>query len=101
MKDTPEERVRQRFIAILQSNYGYPKKNMLREVPIQQGSKKLTNSDDGSEIRADLVVYTDAKSALERDQGNILFVIEGKKTNVTEGYAQLVSYIYNIFIIYL
>lgn len=95
LKDTPEERVRQRFIAILQSDYGYPKKNMLREVPIQQGSKKLTNSDDGSEIRADLVVYTDGKSALERDQGNILFVIECKKPNATEGYAQLVSYIYN------
>jgi len=95
LKDTPEERVRQRFIAILQSDYGYPKKNMLREVPIQQGSKLLTNSDDGSEIRADIVVYVDEKSALERDQGNILFVVECKKPNVTEGYAQLVSYIFN------
>ena len=25
LKDTPEERVRQRFINILQSDYGYPK----------------------------------------------------------------------------
>ena len=95
LKDTPEERVRQRFINILESDYGYPKKHMLREVPIQHGSKILTNSDDGSEIRADIVVYIDEKSALNRDQGNILFVIECKKPNATEGYAQLVSYIFN------
>ena len=95
LKDTPEERVRQRFIAILQSDYGYPKKNMLREVSIQQGSKILTNAEDGSEIRADIVVYVNEESALNRDQGNILFVIECKKPNATEGYAQLVSYIFN------
>ena len=35
LKDTPEERVRQSFINILQSDYGYPKANILREVPIQ------------------------------------------------------------------
>lgn len=95
LKDTPEERVRQRFIAILQSDYGYPKENMLREVPIQQGSKILTNSNDGSEIRADIVVYTSKQATLSRDQGNILFIVECKQPNVTEGYAQLVSYIYN------
>ena len=27
LKDTPEERVRQRFIGILQTDYGYPKAN--------------------------------------------------------------------------
>lgn len=37
LKDTPEERVRQRFINILQSDYGYPKSVLAREVPIQQG----------------------------------------------------------------
>ncbi|MCQ2497378.1 MAG: N-6 DNA methylase [Lachnospiraceae bacterium] len=95
LKDTPEERVRQRFINILEADYGYPKKNMLREVPIQNGSKIMTNSEDGSEIRADIVVYVDSKSALNRDQGNILFVVECKKPNATEGYAQLVSYIFN------
>ena len=61
LKDTPEERVRQRFINILQVDYGYPKDIMLREVPIQQGSKILTNSYDGSEIRADIVVYKNKK----------------------------------------
>lgn len=35
IKDTPEERVRQRFIKILQSDYGYPKDCILREIPVQ------------------------------------------------------------------
>ena len=30
LKDTPEERVRQRFINILQSDYGYPKNIIAR-----------------------------------------------------------------------
>lgn len=34
LKDTPEERVRQRFISILQSDYGYPKALIAREVPV-------------------------------------------------------------------
>lgn len=94
LKDTPEERVRQRFINILQSDYDYPKNIIAREVPVQQGSKILS-SDDGAEIRADIVVYTSKKACLERDQGNILFVVECKKPNATEGYSQLVSYIFN------
>ncbi|MBQ9329074.1 MAG: N-6 DNA methylase [Solobacterium sp.] len=95
LRDTPEERVRQRFIGILQSDYGYPKNQLAIEIPIQQGSKILTNSTDGSEIRADIVVYNSKKACLEKDQGNILFVVECKKPNVSAGYAQLVSYIYN------
>lgn len=95
IKDTPEERVRQRFIKILQSDYGYPKDCILREIPVQSGSSILTNESDGSPIRADIVVYKDKQSALKKDQGNILFVVECKKPNVTEGYAQLVSYIFN------
>lgn len=93
--DTPEERVRQRFLKILQSDYGYPKECILREVPIQSGSKILANEADGSPIRADIVVYNNKKDALTRDQGNILFVVECKQPNVEEGYAQLVSYIFN------
>lgn len=95
LKDTPEERVRQRFIKILQVDYGYPKECILREIPIQSGSSVLTNEVDGSPIRADIVVYRNKKSALNKDQGNILFVVECKKPNVKEGYAQLVSYIFN------
>lgn len=41
LRDTPEERVRQRFITILQSDYGYPKEVIQREVPIQSGSSIL------------------------------------------------------------
>lgn len=95
LKDTPEERVRQQFIKILQTDYGYPFNCMLREIPIQSGSRILTNEVDNSPIRADIVVYNSKKAALERDQGNILFVVECKQPNVTAGYAQLVSYIFN------
>lgn len=95
IKDTPEERVRQRFIHILQSDYGYPKDCILREIPIQSGSKILTNELDGSPIRADIVIYNSKKAALRKDQGNILFVVECKQPNVLDGYAQLVSYIFN------
>ena len=95
LKDTPEEKVRQRFIKILQSDYGYPKDCILREIPIQSGSKIMTNEIDNSPIRADIVIYKNKKAALNKDQGNILFVVECKQPNVTEGYAQLVSYIFN------
>lgn len=66
IKDTPEERVRQRFIKILQSDYGYPKDCILREIPVQSGSSILTNESDGSPIRADIVVYKDKKSCSEK-----------------------------------
>lgn len=95
LRDTPEERVRQRFIAILQSDYGYPKEVIQREVPIQSGSSLLLDETDGSPIRADIVIYNSQKAAVNRDQGNILFVVECKQPNVTDGYAQLVSYIFN------
>lgn len=95
LKDTPEERVRQKFIEILRTDYGYPFNQICREIPIQEGSKIAINKEDGSEIRADIVVYTSKKAAEKRDQGNILFVVECKKPNSKEGYAQLVSYIYN------
>ena len=39
LKDTPEERVRQQFINLLQVDYGYPIDLIRREIPIQQGSK--------------------------------------------------------------
>lgn len=42
LKDTPEERVRQRFIGILQTDYGYPKANIAREVPVQKFYYRLT-----------------------------------------------------------
>lgn len=71
LKDTPEERVRQRFISILQTDYGYPQNQIAQEIPIQQGSKILTDANDGSEIRADIVVYVSKKACLEKDQGTV------------------------------
>lgn len=94
LKDTPEERVRQSFISILHLDYNYPKEIIRREVPIQNGSKMLIDS-SGAEIRADIVIYKNTRAALNSDQGNILFVVECKKPTVTDGYNQLVSYIFN------
>lgn len=95
LRDTPEERVRQRFMSILQSDYGYPKEVIQREMPIQSGSSILLDESNGSPIRADIVVYNSKKAAVNKDQGNILFVVECKQPNVTDGYSQLVSYIFN------
>lgn len=94
LKNTPEERVRQSFISILHSDYSYPKENIRREVPIQHGANILLDT-SGAEIRADIVIYNTSQAALNADQGNILFVVECKKPNTTEGYNQLVSYIFN------
>lgn len=80
IKDTPEERVRQRFIKILQSDYGYPKDCILREIPIQSGSSILTNESDGSPIRADIVVYKDKKSALKKRSRKYSFCGRVQKT---------------------
>lgn len=93
--DTPEERVRQSFIETLQSDYGYPKNQIRREVPIQSGSSIMLDEKDGSPIRADIVVYNSKQAALEKDQGNILFIVECKQPTRLDGYTQLVSYIFN------
>lgn len=95
LQDTPEERVRQRFIKTLQEDYGYPKNLIRREVPIQSGSSILMDEKDGSPIRADIVVYNSKPAAMRKDQGNILFVVECKQPTRLDGYTQLVSYIFN------
>lgn len=94
LKDSPEERVRQSFMRVLCDDYGYKKEHIRREVAIQSGSRILTDK-DGNTIRADIVVYNNVKAALKLDQGNIRFVVECKKPNESEGYSQLVSYIFN------
>ncbi|MDN4614996.1 N-6 DNA methylase [Leifsonia sp. F6_8S_P_1B] len=91
---TPEEAVRQGFIAVLRNEYGYPANRIRREVPIHHGSSELTGK-DGTAVRADLVVYADAVAAAKRDQGRITFVVECKKPDVKSGYQQLVSYIFS------
>lgn len=91
---TPEEKVRQGFIAVLMNEYGYPAKRIRREVPIYHGSKELKEH-DGRPIRADIVVYADVVAAAQRDQGRITFVVECKKPDARSGYEQLVSYIFS------
>lgn len=91
---TPEESVRQSFIAILMNEYGYPANRIRREVPIYHGSSELRD-EYGAPVRADLVVYANSVAAAMRDQGQITFVVECKKADEKAGYAQLVSYIFS------
>jgi len=94
LDETPEEFVRQRFLRILHYEYGYPIDFMRREVSIQSGSKELTDVHDNP-IRADIVVYRNKNACLQRNQGQIHFVVECKSPTGKAGYNQLVSYIYN------
>lgn len=91
---TPEEAVRQGFIAVLMNEYGYPADRMQREVPIWHGNQELKDQ-AGKPVRADLVVYANKVAAATRDQGQITFVVECKKPDEKSGYAQLVSYIFS------
>lgn len=94
LENHSEERVRQKYIYILINEYGYNKNQIAREVGIFYGRKELTDS-EGNAIRADIVVYENAAACRSRNQGKILFIVECKAPNHTEGYNQLVSYIYN------
>ncbi|MFJ3958468.1 N-6 DNA methylase [Arthrobacter sp. NPDC090010] len=91
---TPEEEVRQEFIAVLMNDYGYSRNVIRREVPIQRGHAELEDA-FGRPIRADIVVYNSSVAASKRDQGNIKFVVECKRPDEKSGYAQLTSYIFN------
>ncbi|MCJ1685383.1 N-6 DNA methylase [Rathayibacter sp. VKM Ac-2928] len=94
LDSTPEEKVRQQYIATLIDDYGYSRKLLRREVPIHHGSRELEDN-QGRPIRADIAVYRTSVAATRRDQGQIKFVVECKKADEQKGYAQLVSYIFN------
>lgn len=94
LKNTPEERVRQSFIATLINEYGYPRNRIRREVGVQYGSSILKDK-AGNPVRADIVVYSSIEACARQDQGNINFVVECKRHKVEDGYAQLVSYLFN------
>lgn len=94
LENKPEERVRQKYIKILHFDYGYKLEQMAREVGIIHGHKELTDV-LGNWIRADIVVYKNKRACLDKDQGQILFIVECKAPNVDVGYNQLVSYIFN------
>ncbi|MEB0040425.1 N-6 DNA methylase [Pseudomonas sp. MH10] len=91
---TPEEFVRQSYLRILHFEYQYPVNLMAREVSIYYGSKELKDQ-QGHPVRADIVVYRTAKAKANKDQGSIFLVVECKAPNITSGYNQLVSYIFN------
>jgi type I restriction-modification system DNA methylase subunit len=94
LEPKPEEWVRQRFLRILHYEYGYAKNVMVREVPIWYGSKELVDQ-VGAPVRADIVVYDSASACTARDQGRVSLVVECKAPTETQGYNQLVSYIFN------
>jgi type I restriction-modification system DNA methylase subunit len=94
LEDTPEERVRQKFLKILHYEYGYPKKQMSTEVPIFHGNKE-TKGIGGKPVRADIVVYENNLACANRDQGRIVLIVECKAPDRKTGYNQLVSYICN------
>lgn len=91
---TPEEKVRQEFIAILINEYDYPVNVIRREVPIYHGNKVLKDRLNRP-VRADITVYLDKVAAAQRDQGRIKFVVECKAATEESGYEQLVSYIFS------
>lgn len=93
LEPRPEEFVRQRMLKILHEDYGYPLNRIAREVPIQHGSKELTDH-QGRPVRADIVVYQTAPARQRRDQGKILFIVECKSPTQDDGYNQLASYIF-------
>ncbi|MGP4063458.1 N-6 DNA methylase [Oceanobacillus sp. M65] len=92
--DKPEERVRQRYLKTVHYDYGYAKNQIAIEVPIYYGHDVLKDR-EGNPVRADIVIYENATACRSRQQGRILLVVECKAPNITKGYDQLVSYIYN------
>lgn len=94
LEDRPEERVRQRYLKILHLDYRYPKNVMRREVVIRAGANAVIDQ-SGNPTRADIVVYRSAAAAASGNQGQIKFVVECKREDVSSGYNQLVSYIFN------
>ncbi|MBR4986578.1 MAG: N-6 DNA methylase [Proteobacteria bacterium] len=80
----PEERIRQKMVQIIHSEFGYPVANIALEAPISMGREIK---------RADIVVYNSAQSCANRDQGNIIFIAEIKAPNILEFDGQLISYL--------
>ena len=94
LEPNPEEFVRQRYLRTLHFEYQYPKEVLAREVSIYYGSKELHDK-EGNVVRADIVVYANAKACRSRNQGQIEIIVECKAPTKTAGYNQLVSYVFN------
>ena len=84
-RDTTEERVRQAFAHQLHTDYGYPLDHLAFAVPVSWGSETR---------EADIVIFRTKAASTNRDQGNILLIVETKAPNRSGGHNQLVSYIF-------
>ena len=94
LEPKPEEYVRQLYLRTLHYEYNYPKSVLAREVPIYYGRSEVKDK-EGNPVRADIVVYNNPKACKERNQGQIDIIVECKAPSETDGYNQLVSYIFN------
>jgi type I restriction enzyme M protein len=94
LEDRPEERIRQRLERLLHSQYDYPKNRIAREIPIFHGSSEVKDA-EGKPIRADIGVFRTSEAAKRKDQGQIQLIAETKRPRQEQGYAQLVSYVFN------
>jgi type I restriction enzyme M protein len=94
LEDRPEERVRQRLERLLHIQFEYPKNRIAREIPIFHGSREVRDA-EGEPVRADVGVFRTAEGARRKDQGQIQLIAETKRPKQEQGYAQLVSYVFN------
>jgi len=94
LEPKPEEFVRQHYMRSLHYEYQYPKNVLAREVPIYYGRKPVVDS-QGKPVRADIVIYSSQRACTDRDQGKIELIVECKAPSETDGYNQLVSYVFN------
>ena len=84
----PEEVVRQKFLHILNEEYGYPKNIMSKEVAIYSGTSEVTDVVTNKPKRADIVIYKNNK----KNYDEIYLIVECKQEKVDHGEAQAKSY---------
>ena len=94
LEPRPEEFVRQRLQRLLHVQYGYPRNRIAREIPIYYGGHVLQDA-DGNPVRADVGIFRSVAAAKKKDQGGLQIVCETKRPKREDGYAQLVSYLFN------
>ena len=83
--DTPEEKVRQEYVRRLVEEYGYPKKLIDVEVPIQLGRDETK--------KADIVIYPSEKDKDKRENSYIIVECKEPDVRFPDGERQLKSYI--------
>lgn len=94
LEPRPEEFVRQAYLKTLHFEYQYPKDCLAREVPIFHGSQQAKDI-QGRPVRADIVLYHNAKACKERNQGQVHVIVECKAPTESDGLSQLISYVFN------